>query len=132
MSLVSDVCFKSLTLTILNNVSPEKCLGTLGAVFVNAGLFEVNLEGQMLFTNKSIISKIRDNTTVTLAMILANEDGALILDIPEMTISGGAREYPVDQSVLVNVTGGSFTSSTFNYNIGISLFASVPGVVTDA
>lgn len=129
ISLVSDVCFKSLTLTILNNVSPEKCLGTLGAVFVNAGLFEANLEGQMLFTNKSIINAIKNNTTVTFAAILANEDGAIAIDMPELTFGGGGREFPVDQSVLVNITGASFTSSTFGYDIGISLFPAVPGVL---
>lgn len=129
ISLVSDVCFKSLTLTILNNVSPEKCLGTLGAVFVNAGLFEANLEGQMLFTNKSIINAIKNNTTVTFTSILANEDGGIALDLPEMTFGGGGREFPVDQSVLVNITGASFTSNQFGYDLGISLFPNVPGVV---
>lgn len=130
VSLVSDVCFKSLTMALLNNVSPEKCLGTLGAVFVNFGLFETNLEGQMLFTNKSIVNAIKNNTTVTFTAILANEDGGIVLDMPELTLSGGGREFPVDQSVLVNITGTSFTSSTFDYDIGISLFPAVPGVLS--
>lgn len=128
ISAVSDICFKSLTLSILNNVSPEKCLGTLGASFVNAGVFEANLEGQMLFTDKSIVNAIKNNTTVTFLAILRNGDGAIAFDIPEMTLGGGGREFPVDQSVLVNITGASFTSSTFGYDIGISLFAAVPGV----
>ena len=129
LSSTSEVCFKSVTATILNNVSPEKCLGTLGAVFVNAGQFEVNIEAQMAFTNASIINAIRNNTTVTMAFIVQNENGAIALDIPEMTLSGGGREFPVDQTVLVNVTGNSFTSTTFGYDVGISLFANVPGVI---
>lgn len=124
----SDVCFKSLTLTIGNNVSPEKCLGTLGARFMNSGLYEVNLEGQMLFTNKAITNAIRNNTTVTFLAILRNQDGAIAFDMPELTLSGGGREFPVDQSVLVNLTGSSFTSSTFGYDLGISLFPVVPWV----
>jgi hypothetical protein len=128
LSSVSEVCFKSLTLTILNNVSPEKCLGTLGATFVNAGLFEANLEGQMLFTNKSIVNAIRNNTTVTLQFIMLNEDGAIAVDMPELTLGGGGREFPVDQSVLVNITGASFTSNTFGHDLGVSLFAAVPGI----
>lgn len=126
VSSVSDTCFKSLTLTILNNVSPEKCLGTLGAVFVNAGVFEVNLEGQMAFTNKSIVNSIRSNTTVTFLAILRNEDGAVAIDMPELTLGGGGREFPVDQTVLVNITGQSYTSSTFGYDLGLSYFPSVP------
>jgi hypothetical protein len=108
VSLVSDVCFKSLTLTIRNNVTPENCLGTLGASFVNAGLFEVNLEGQMLFTNKEIVNAIKGNTTVTFAAIMANDNGAFAFDLPSATFGGGDREYPVDQSVLVNITGEAF------------------------
>src|SRR6185503_8417621 len=50
VSSLSDVCFKNLTITLKNSVSPEQCLGTLGATFVNVGLFEVNLAGNMLFT----------------------------------------------------------------------------------
>jgi len=125
VSLVSDVCFKSLTVTIRNNVSPENCLGTLGASFVNAGLFEVNLEGQMLFTNKEIVNAVKNNTTVTFAAILSNDDGALALDLPSLTFGGGDREYPVDQSVLVNITGEAFNDPVGtipNVSLGISFF----------
>lgn len=126
VSSASDVCFKSLTLTVGNNVSAEKCLGTLGARFMNSGLYEVNLEGQMLFTNKAIVNAIRNNTTVTFAAILRNQDGVIAFDMPELTLSGGGREFPVDQSVLVNLTGNSFTSPTFGYDLGISLFPTAP------
>ena len=126
ISSASDVCFKSLTLTLTNNVSVEKCLGTLGARFVNSGLFEVNLEGQMLFTNKAITDAIKNNTTVTFLAILRNQDGAIAFDMPELTLSGGGREFPVDQSVLVNTTGSSFTSNTYGYDVGISIFSVTP------
>lgn len=126
VSSASDVCFKSLTLTIRNNVSPEKCLGTLGARFVNSGLFEVDLEGQMLFTSKAIVNAIKNNTTVTFLAILANQDGGIALDLPEMNLGDGGREFPVDQSVLVNITGTTYTSPTYGYNMGISLFPVVP------
>jgi hypothetical protein len=129
VSLVSDVCFKSLTLTIRNNVTPENCLGQLGASFVNAGLFEVNLEGQMLFTNKEIVNAVKGNVTVTFTSILANDNGAFAFDLPSMTFGGGDREYPVDQSVLVNITGEAFNDPTGtipNVSLGISFFPVVP------
>ena len=129
VSLVSDVCFKSLTLTIRNNVTPENCLGTLGASFVNAGLFEVNLEGQMLFTNKEIVNAVKNNTTVTFTSITANDDGAFAFDLPSLTFGGGDREYPIDQSVLVNITGEAFNDPTGtipNVSLGISFFPTVP------
>lgn len=127
VSLASDVCFKSLTITLLNNVTPEKCLGTLGATFVNSGLFEVNLEAEMLFTNKQIINAIKNNTTVTFACILKNEDGAIAMDIPELTFGEGNRGFPVDASVTVSLTGATFTS-TFGHDIGVTVFANVPTI----
>jgi len=132
VSSVSDVCFKSLTLTILNNVSAEKCIGTLGATFINAGLFQADVEGQMLFTSAAIVNAVRNNTTVTMAWIVENEDGAAAFDIPAMTLSGGGREFPVDQSVLVNLTGASFTSNTYGYDLSLSLFPAVPGTLAQA
>jgi hypothetical protein len=129
ITLTSDVCFKSLTLTIRNNVTPENCLGTLGASFVNAGLFEVNLEGQMLFTNKEIVNAVKNNTTTTFSAILSNDDGGLAIDLPSMTFGGGDREYPVDQSVLVNLTGETFndpTGTVPNVSLGLSFFPLVP------
>ena len=129
VSLASDVCFKSLTLTLKNNVSPENCLGTLGAVFMNSGLFEVNLEGQMLFTNKEIVNAVKNNTTVTFASIMKNSDGAIVIDIPSLTFGDGQREFPVDASVLVNISGLAFndpTGTVPDVSLGISLFAKVP------
>lgn len=129
VSAVSDVCFKSLTLSLKNNVTPEKCLGTLGASFMNSGLFEVNLEGQMLFTRKEITNAVKNNTTVTFAAIFKNDDGAVAIDIPSMTFGDGSREFPVDASVLVNISGQAFNDPTGtipNVSIGISLFPTVP------
>lgn len=129
ISAVSDVCFKDLNFTIRNNVTPENCLGTFGASFVNAGLFEVNLEGQMLFTTSQIVDAIKANTTVTFAAILANDDGAIAIDLPSLTFGGGDREFPVDQSVLINLTGESFNDPVGtipNVSLGISLFPTVP------
>ncbi len=129
VSAVSDVCFKSLTLSLKNNVSPENCLGTLGAVFINSGLFEVNLEGQMLFTSKEITNAIKNNTTVTFSSILVNSDGAIATDIPSMTFGDGSREFPVDASILVNITGLAFNDPTGtipDVSVGISLFPTVP------
>lgn len=129
VSLAADVCFKDLTLTLRNNISPENCLGVLGASFVNTGLFEVNLEGQMLFTNKAIVNAVKNNTTVTFAAIVANEDGGFALDIPSLTFGDGSREFPVDQSVLVNLTGEAFNDPTGtipNVSLGLSFFPTVP------
>ena len=80
----------------------------------------------MLFTNKAIVNAVKNNTTVTFAAILANEDGAIAMDIPTMTFGDGSREFPVDQSVLVNVSGQTFKGTVYDHEIGITMLANVP------
>jgi len=118
--------FKSLTLTINNNVSPEKVLGTLGAKYMNTGNFEIDIETQLLFTNADVLTRIRDNTTVTMDFILKNDDGAIAVDIPSMTLGGGDREFPANESVLVNLTAQAFGDATLGTSLGVSLFPIVP------
>lgn len=118
--------FKSLTLTLANNVSPEKVLCSLGARFMNYGNFEVNAEVQVLFTDSAVASAIRNNTTVALDFILKNDDGAIHVDIPSLTLGGGGKDFPVNETVLINLTGQSFADPTLNTSIGITVFPFIP------
>lgn len=118
--------FKNVTLTLNNNVSPEKVLGLLGAKFLNAGNFEVNLEAQLLFTDSAVTGAIRENRTLTMDFRIKNDDGAVYFDIPSMILGGGDREFPVDESVLVNVTGEAFNDATLGTSLGVSSFPIVP------
>ncbi len=118
--------FKSMTLTITNNVSPEKVLASLGAKFMNFGNFNVDLEAQLLFTDANVVDRIRANTTLTMDFIVKNGDGAIIGDLPSMTLGGGSRDFPVNESVLINVAGEAFQDTLFGYSLGISTFPVVP------
>lgn len=118
--------FKSLNLTLNNNVTPEKVLGTLGAAFMNTGNFDVDIEAQMLFTNKAVPAAIRANTTVTIDFSLRNDDGAIFFDLPAVTLGGGDKEFPENESVLINTPATAFEHPTLGTSIGISLFPYVP------
>lgn len=118
--------FKSLTLRLNNNVSPEKVLSILGARFLNQGIFMVDIESQCLFSNGDVIAAIRSNTTVTFDAIIRNDDGGLAIDIPSMVLGGGDKEYPVNETVLVNLTGGAFEDPTLHTSIGFTIFPYLP------
>ena len=113
--------FKSLTLTLNNNVSGEKVLGRLGAKYVNAGNFEVDIEAQLLFTSGRVIDKIRNNEAVTMDFILAGADGVIAVDIPSVTLGGGGREFPENESVLINTTSQAFQDPVLGTSIGVSI-----------
>jgi hypothetical protein len=118
--------FKSLTFTLNNNVSPEKVLGTLGAKFMNIGNFEVDIEAQLLFTDGEVVEAVRENRRVTMDFSIRNDDGAIVVDVPSMTLGDGAREYPVNESVLINTTAQAYGDTTLGYSVGVSLFPYAP------
>ena len=121
-------CFKSLTLTLGNEVSAEKCLGTRGASFMNTGNFTVSMEAELLFTDSDLAQAVKDNDTVTFDVLLRNDDGAIAFDIPSMTLSGGARSFPVNESIRISVTGTAFQDATLNTSLGVTEFPYFPTV----
>lgn len=121
-----SVCFKSLTLTLANGVTAEKCLGSLGALGLNTSNFLVDLEAQATFDNVEITEAIRNNETVTIDFVLKNGDGAIAIDVPAMTLGGGDKEFPVGETVLINATGEAFADPTLQTSVGISLFPVYP------
>jgi Phage tail tube protein len=118
--------FKNVTLTLNNNVSPEKVLGVLGAAFMNTGNFEVDMEAQLLFTDKAITEAIRNNTTITMDFSVRNDDGGLFIDIPACTLSGGDKEFPENETVLINTPTMAFQDPILGTSIGMSLFGYLP------
>lgn len=118
--------FKNVTLTINNNVSPEKVLANLGAVFMNVGNLEIDTESQVLFTNADVPAAIRDNTTVTMDFSLRNDDGAVFFDIPACTIGDGSKEFPVNETVLINTPVQAFEDPDLGYSMSASFFAWTP------
>ena len=114
--------FNNVSLTFNNNVSPEKVLGQLGAKFLNFGNFEVSLDATILFTDSTVISVIRQNTTVTMDFRLFNDDLVVYIDVPAMTLGGGARELPRNETVRVSLTGQAFQDPTLGTSIGVSFF----------
>lgn len=119
--------FKDLTITFNNNVSPEKVVGKLGARFINVGNLGVTIEGSILFTSPLVPARIRANTAVTFDSIMVNPDCGIAIDIPKITLGGGGRELPVNETVQLSLTADAFLDST-NSNIvfGISVFPNVP------
>lgn len=118
--------FKSLTITFNNNVSPEKILCNLGAQFMNIGNFEIDIEAQLIFNDSRVASAIRENRTMSMEFGLKNDDGALMFDIPSLTLGGGSREFPVNETVLIDTTAQAFLDPILNTSIGVSLFPVVP------
>lgn len=122
--LTSD--FKNVTLTIANGVTPEKVLCVLGARYMNVENLNVKVEAQALFTDSRVVDALRGNETLTMAFGLKNDDGGIYFDIPAMTLDGGDKEFPVGETVLINIPGNAYADPVLNTSIGISIFPILP------
>lgn len=118
--------FKDTTFTMDNLITPEKVLGFFGSKFINIGNLGVTLEGNILFSSPLVINRIRNNDTVTMDYIVQNDDGAIGVDIPSMTLGGGAREFPVNETIQVALTGTAFQDDKLGTSFGVSLFPVFP------
>lgn len=117
---------KSMSLTVRNNVTPEKVLGTLGGKYINAGMFDVEAEAQVLFTSSDVIDAMRNNTSVTMEVGVRNDDGGFVFDIPAMTVEGGDKEFPVNQTVIIGMKSMAFQHPTLSTSLAISTFPYLP------
>lgn len=124
--LTSD--FKDMTITMNNNVTPEKVLGLLGARFMNTGNFEFDIETQALFTSALVPARIRSNATVSMDWLVKNDDGAIAVDVPSATMGSDGKDFTVNESIKINLTVQAFKDATFGTSIGVSLFPVFPTV----
>lgn len=120
--------FKQATFTLTNNVAGEKVIGKLGPKYLNAGDIECDVEAQMLFTNPDVIERIRCNRTVGFDWVMRNGDGGVAFDLPTGTLSGGNREMPENQSVLINAPFMAHEEESYGFTCGVSFFPVLPDV----
>lgn len=118
--------FKSLTMVLNNNVTPEKVLANFGAKYLNTGIFEIDMDTQLVFTDSDIVSAVRNNTTLTMDFSVRNGDGAIAVDIPSIILTGDQQEFPVNESILITTTAQAFGDTTLGYSMSVSLFPYAP------
>ena len=117
--------FTECTVNVNNNVNPKNILGVLGAADILYGNFEVNDSMTTLFTDLKVTQALRDNTTASLELVLQNNDGAMLIDQPELTLGGGEKSFPVNDAVEIGLTNDVF-GSRFGYTQSVSMFRYVP------
>ncbi len=120
--------FTNLTVTVSNNATPGKVLGTLGAHSIDVGRLKVNFTGKVLFTDKEILAAINSNDTLTFDFRVKNSEACAVVDFPALTLGNGARDFPANKKVEVNLDGTAFLdrSSVLAHSMGVSLFPVLP------
>lgn len=118
--------FNTLSIGIRNNVTPEKVLGTLGGKYMNYGNFEVQIDAELLFTDSTVSTRIRNGTTITMDFALKNGDGGIVCDIPSLTLGGGEKGFPANETITLSTTAMAEEDETLGTSLGISTFPFYP------
>jgi len=118
--------FKDMTVTIDNQVTPEKVLGRRGAKFLNIGNLLVGVSSEVLFTSPLVTAAISANTPVTLGWLVRNDDGAIDTDLPSGTLGSEGKNFEENASVRQALTFEADSDNVFGYQIAVSLFPVYP------
>src|SRR3546814_19839657 len=66
--------FKTVNFTLTNNVAGEKVIAKLGPKYLTAGDIQVDIGGQMIFTNHDVTKSVRFNKTVGFGWVITHSE----------------------------------------------------------
>lgn len=114
-----------LTLTINNNVSPNKAIGTLGAFDTSTGTFEVGGSMTAYFADVVAVQAVRNNSDVTLDIVIAKDNAGIVFDIPLLSLGDGRLNVEQDQPITLPLEQNA-AESAFGYTMLMMNFPYLP------
>ena len=114
-----------MTLTVNNNVSPNKAIGVLGAFETTTGMFEVGGKVTAYFSDINAVKAVRDNADVTLDMVMVVQNRALLFDIPLLALGDGRLNVEQDKAIMVPLETMA-AESKYGHTLLFQSFSYVP------
>lgn len=118
------------TITINNNVTPNKAVGVLGAFEVTAGTFTVSGELNAYFSTVAATQAVRNNADVTLDISFIKDNTGIVIDLPLIALGDGRLSVEVDQPITLPLTtdaaSGEDVNANLNHTMLITYFNYLP------
>lgn len=99
-----------LTLTLNNNATALKAIGTLGGFDRNVGMFEVGGSLEAYFATVGAVAAIRNNADITLDIVIFEDNKGIVFDIPLLSLGDGRLNIEKDEAVKIPLESSAFQS----------------------
>lgn len=118
------------SISINNNVTPNKAVGVLGAFDVTAGTFTVSGSLTAYFADVAATQAVRNNSDVTLDIGFARDNQGVIFDLPLIALGDGRLSVEVDQPITLPLTtdaaSGQDVDASLDHTLLITYFNYLP------
>lgn len=115
------------SVAINNNASFAKAVGTLGAIDVNVGNFDVSGEVTAYFTTLAGKTAVRLNSDVTMDMIFTQLNTGFVFDIPLMSVGNAIVTVTANQAITLPLTINAAENDN-QYTMSYTNFTYLPNV----
>lgn len=118
-----------LTITVSNNITPNKALGVLGALDLAYGNFTATVSGNAYFDSVEVFEAMRNSLDVSFtgALVSRSRNFGWIFDLPLITLSGSPT-LEKDAAIQVAIEG-SAAESKFGTTFQAQRFSWIPSIL---
>ena len=114
------------TLTINNNVSPNKAVSVLGAFEVTAGQFNVEGSATAYFSEVTAVQAVRNNSDVTLDFALVKNNSGICVDVPLIALGDGRLDVEQDEAITLPLDIPAAADRNFDHTLLMVFFDYLP------
>jgi hypothetical protein len=112
---------QDVSVTINNNVTPNKAVGVIGAFELTAGTFEVSASLNAYFASIEAARLVRQNADTTLDIFAARANAGYAIDFPMLTLGDGRLSVEQDEPITLPLTCDAGTGAKFDPNMNHTL-----------
>jgi hypothetical protein len=123
------------TITLNNNVSQDKAIGSLGSIGATPGTFEVMVKGSVYFADVAALSAVRSNEDITLDVHIWKDNAGISWDFPLGSIAVDALGVDQDRAIVLPFTfdaaRGKGVDTDLDYTMLMTFWPYLPDIAND-